>query len=277
MGMATAEGTPPAAEVADDSANAPATLPPLKDTKTVAWADLEEESRAHDEDEEGHPQPHDHSHEENNNPNGNGAQRDERTGIEKTPPNAADADSPGARARRASKKRPPSEGDDAARNKARRKSSAFALSEAIMLDPASVVDHEARQTQWAELFNEALMSYQDVSIAAVVASIPCILYVSMVANSAPYLKGGDDYTREAASLYSFSNNTITNATLCPEMGGLESQRGATLDAQKILLLTEGVAMGAVAIAANSVALVRHLSLLTLTKLSQNHRDALPGV
>ena len=39
-----------------------------------------------------------------------------------------------------------------------------------MLDPASVVDHEARQMQWAELFNEALKSYRDLSAAAVVVS-----------------------------------------------------------------------------------------------------------
>ena len=104
------------------------------------------------------------------NPNGHGAQPDEKTGDEKPPPNAADADSPDTRARSASKKRPPSEGDPAARNKVRRKSSAFALSEAIMLDPASVIDHEARKLQWAELFNEALMSYRDVSIAAVAVS-----------------------------------------------------------------------------------------------------------
>ena len=96
------------------------------------------------------------------------------------------------------------------------------------------------------------------------ASIPCILYVSMVANSGPYLKGGDDHTSEAASLYSFSNHTITNTTLCPEMAGLESQRGATLDAQKIMPFTGAVSMGAFAIAINSVALVRDLSLLTLT-------------
>ena len=167
--MATAEGTPPAAEVADDSTNAPAIAPPLKDTWT-AVPDLEEPP-AQDEDEEGHQHhPHDHSHEENNTPDGNGAQPAEKTGSEKTPPNAADADSPGTRARRASNKKAPSEGDDAARKKARRKSSAFALSEAITSDPASVVDHEARQTQWAELFDEALMSYRDVSIAAVVVS-----------------------------------------------------------------------------------------------------------
>jgi len=136
-----------------------------------------------------------------------------------------------------------------------------------MSDPASVVDHEAHQMQWAELFNEALMSYQDVSIAAVVASIPCILFVSMVANSGPYLKGGDDHTSETASLYSFSNHTITNtnATLCPEMGGLESQRGATLDSQKIVALTLGVGLGAFTIGVNSVALVRHQPLFTLTE------------
>jgi hypothetical protein len=265
--MATAEGTPPAAEAADDSANAPATLPPLKDTPAVP--DLEEPP-AQDEDEEGHhpqpqPHPHDHSHEENNTPNGNGAQPNEKTGDEKTPPNATDADSPGAKATSASNKRPPSEADLAARNKMRKQSSAFALSEAIMLDPASVVDHEARQLQWAELFNEALMSYQDVSIAAVVASITCILYVSMMANSGPYLKGGDDHTSEAASLYSFSNHTNTNTTLCPEMGGLESQRGATLDAQKIFLFMGGLSMGVLGIAINCIALVRHLSFLTVTK------------
>ena len=89
----------------------------------------------------------------------------------------------------------------------------------------------------------------------------------MMANSGPYLIGGDDHTSEAESLYSFSNHTITNATLCPEMGGLESQRGATLDAQKIVPLTGGVTLGGLAIATNSVALVRDpsrdLPLLTL--------------
>mmetsp|Transcript_79485 Transcript_79485/g.226953 ORF Transcript_79485/g.226953 Transcript_79485/m.226953 type:complete len:160 (+) Transcript_79485:165-644(+) len=142
----------------------------------MAWADLEEESRAHDEDEEGHhPHPHDHSHEEDNNPNGNGAQPDEKNGDEKTPPNAADADSSDTRATSASNifanKRPPSEGVAAHTRRLKHKqSSAFETSEAIMLDPASVVDHEARHTQWAELFNEALMSYRDVSIAAVAVS-----------------------------------------------------------------------------------------------------------
>ena len=104
-------GTPVAAEVADDSANAPATLPRVEAWK--AAPDLEEPP-AQDEDEEGHhpqPQPHDHSHEEDNTPNGNGAQPAEKTGDEKTPPNAADADtSPDTRATSASNKRPPSEG-----------------------------------------------------------------------------------------------------------------------------------------------------------------------
>ena len=123
-----------------------------------------------DAEDEGHPHPHDHSHEENNNPNDHGAQPTEKTGSGKTPPNAADTDSPGTRARSASNKRPPSEANLAARNKMRKQSSAFALSEAITLDPASVVDHEARHPRWAELFNEALMSYRDVSIAAVAVS-----------------------------------------------------------------------------------------------------------
>ena len=61
-------------------------------------------------------------------------------------------------------------GAGAARRHSRRRSSVFATSEAIMLDPASVVDHEARQMQWAALFNEALKSYRDVSIAAVAVS-----------------------------------------------------------------------------------------------------------
>jgi len=81
--------------------------------------------------------------------------------------------------------------------------------------------------------------------------------------------GGDDYTSEAASLYSFSNHTATNATLCPEMGGLESQRGATLDPQKVCALVGGGSMVSFAIAINSVALVRDLSLLTLTELSHS--------
>ena len=35
------------------------------------------------------------------------------------------------------------------------------------------------------------------------ASIPCILYVYMMASNGPYLKGGDDYTSEATSLYMY--------------------------------------------------------------------------
>ena len=84
----------------------------------------------------------------------------------------------------------------------------------------------------------------------------------MMANSGPYLKGGDDHTSEASSLYSFSNHTTTNTTLCPEMGGLESQRGATLDAQKVSALTVVVLFGTFAIGINSVALVRHQPLFT---------------
>ena len=169
--MATSQschtGAPAAAEAADDSAKAPATVPPLE-----AWGaapDLEEPS-TQDKDEDGHP--HNHIqliHEENNNPNGRGAQPDAKTRGEKTPPDAADADSPGMRARTASNKRPPSEGD-AARRRRTRKQSAFDISRRIMLDPASVIDHEARQMQWSELFNEALKSYRDVTAAAAVVS-----------------------------------------------------------------------------------------------------------
>ena len=219
-------------------------------------------------------------------------------------------------------------GAGAARRQMRRQSSAFATSEAIMSDPASVVDHEARHMRPAELFDEALKSYFDVSIAAALVSrrgiigvsgvsrvvgatgrqrppptnpilrsslrpytrvvlvscarlsssillstdthtrtnaltntpqvsIPCILFVFMLAESGPYLEGGDDHTSGGASLYSLGNHTITNTTLCPEMGGLDSQRGATLDAQKIFALTGGVYLGVWSIATNSLALVRH--------------------
>ena len=89
-------------------------------------------------------------------------------------------------------------------------------------------------------------------------SIPCILYVLMLANSGSFLKGGDDHTSEAASLYNLGNHTITNTTMCPEMGGLESQRGATLDAPKTFALTGGVYLVGWAIANNTMALVRHL-------------------
>jgi hypothetical protein len=59
-------------------------------------------------------------------------------------------------------------------------SSAFAISEAITSDPASVVDHEARHMRPAELFNEALKSYFDVSIAAALVSWLGIIRVSGV-------------------------------------------------------------------------------------------------
>ena len=85
-------------------------------------------------------------------------------------PDAADADRPDAKARSASNETPPSEGVAAHMRLKSKQSSAFETSEAIMSDPASVVDHEARHTRWAELFNEALMSYRDVSVAAVVVS-----------------------------------------------------------------------------------------------------------
>ena len=71
-------------------------------------------------------------------------------------------------------------GAGAARRRSRRRSSAFETSEAIMLDPASVVDHEARHMQPAELFNEALKSYWDVSIAAALVSWLGIIGVSGV-------------------------------------------------------------------------------------------------
>ena len=95
------------------------------------------------------------------------------------------------------------------------------------------------------------------------ASAPCILHVFVMASSGPYLKGDDDYTSETASLYSLSNQTATNTKLCPEMGDLESQRGAAFDAQKTIALTVWVWLSAIAIGVNSVALVCHLPLLTL--------------
>ena len=165
-------------EAADDSAKAPATIhvPPL-DARGAA-PDLEEPSSkpppTHDDEgegegEEGHP--HNHIHKENNSTcNVHGAQPDEKTGSEAPPFDAPHADGPPDRARSASNKRPPSEGDAARSRRSTRKQSAYDISEAIMLDPASVVDHEARQMQWAELYNEALKSYRDVSIAAVVVS-----------------------------------------------------------------------------------------------------------
>ena len=84
------------------------------------------------------------------------------------------------------------------------------------------------------------------------------MYVYMLAHSGPYLKGGGDQASEEASLYNLANHTITNMTRCPEMGGLDSQRGATLDAQKTLALTLMVWLGAFAISLNSGVLVRHL-------------------
>ena len=89
-------------------------------------------------------------------------------------------------------------------------------------------------------------------------SIPCIVYVFIVANSAPYLKGADDYTHEGALPYSLGNYTATNTTLCPEMDGLDLQRGATLDAQKTYTLTCGMFLAAWAMSTNSIALVCHL-------------------
>jgi hypothetical protein len=163
-------------EAADDSAKAPATkhVPPLD--ALGAAPDLEEPSTkpppTHDDEgegEEGHP--HNHIHEGNNSTcNGHWAQPDETTGSEAPPSDAPHADGPG-RAQNASNKRPPSKGDDAARQRrSTRKQSAFAISEAITSDPASVVDHEARHMRPAELFNEALKSYFDVSIAAALVS-----------------------------------------------------------------------------------------------------------
>ena len=88
----------------------------------------------------------------------------------------------------------------------------------------------------------------------------------VLADSGSFLKGGDDHhTSEAASLYNLGNHTITNATLCPEMDGLESQRGATLDVQKTSVLTGGVWLAAWSIASNSIVLVRHLLKVTFTK------------
>jgi hypothetical protein len=90
------------------------------------------------------------------------------------------------------------------------------------------------------------------------------LFVLILTNSGSFLKGGGDHTSGGASLYSLGNHTITNTTLCPEMGGLESQRGATLDAQKIFALTSGVCLGAWSISTNSLALVRHLNVTFMT-------------
>ena len=175
-------GTPLAAEVADDSANALATLPP-----TDAWGaapDLEGQLPAQDKDDKGHhPQPHDHSHEENNNPNDHGAQPHDNTESGAAPPDAVDAASPATKARSASNKTPPSEGVAAHKNYKRLKSKqsvSFEPPEAIMSDPASVVDHEARHTRWAELFDEALKSYRDVSVAAVVVSWVLLCMVGVV-------------------------------------------------------------------------------------------------
>ena len=80
-----------------------------------------------------------------------------------TPEASSDGGDEG-RARRASLNGP----EKAAQRRASRRPSAFAMSEAIALDPASVLDHEARQAQWADLFHEALLSYRDVLIVAVV-------------------------------------------------------------------------------------------------------------
>ena len=94
------------------------------------------------------------------------------------------------------------------------------------------------------------------------------MFVFMLAESGPYLEGGDDHTSGGASLYSLGNHTITNTTLCPEMGGLDSQRGATLDAQKTFALTGVVYLGAWSMSTNSLALVRHLLNVTfITKIS----------
>lgn len=101
-----------------------------------------------------------------------------------------------------------------------------------MLDAASVVDHAAKQLPWAELVHDALRSYQDVCVAATVVSIPCIIYVYAVAHSGTHLEDGDGYINEETSLYSLGNFTNANTTLCPEMAGLNSQRGATQDVQK---------------------------------------------
>ena len=87
----------------------------------------------------------------------------------------------------------------------------------------------------------------------------------MLAESGPYLEGGDDHTSKGASLYSLGNHTITNTTLCPEMGGLDSQRGATLYAQRTYMLTCAVYLGAWSISCNSLALVRHLLKVTFTE------------
>ena len=106
----------------------------------------------------------------------------------------------------------------------------------------------------------------------------------MLINSESFLKGGDDHTSEAASLYNLGNHTITNATLCPEMDGLDSQRGATLDAQKTCVLAFAVYLGGWSIASNSLPLVRHLPKVTFTKLQfikiylmYGNRTTCPGI
>ena len=68
--------------------------------------------------------------------------------------------------RRASAQHP----EAAEARRASRRRSTFAISEAIALDPAAVLDHEARHAQWADLFREALLSYRDVVIVAVIVS-----------------------------------------------------------------------------------------------------------
>lgn len=85
--MLTAEvcrtGTPPATEAADDSAKAPATLPPLE--VPDPRPDLEEPPSQHEDD--GSHRPRNHSHDENDS-NDQGAQPGEKTGSEAAPPNA---------------------------------------------------------------------------------------------------------------------------------------------------------------------------------------------
>ena len=83
------------------------------------------------------------------------------------------------------------------------------------------------------------------------------MYVYAVARIEPYLMVGDGHTSEEALLHNFGNHTIGNTTLCPAMGGLDSQRGATLDVQKICTLTFVVWLFGNAITTNSIALVRH--------------------
>lgn len=147
-----------------------------------------------------------------------------------------------------------------AKRKMSRSVSAFELSEAMALDPASVVDHERRQAPWTDLLYEVLLSYRDVLIVAVVMAIPATLYIYVLARSGPYLKGG----AALAPLYSnrsFPNYTNSSTTLsvmldsCPEMDGFDARRGATLNSDQLVWSTFSTWGCFNSIAQNSLALI----------------------